>query len=285
MALTDQPYLPFYVKDWLTNNKLKLASMSNHGLLINIMGLMHKEDEYGTILLKQKFKQTASDTLNFASMLSKLLPFDVLEIDKNLQELIEEKILKIRGEKLCCDRMIDDAKKSATRSLSGSLGGKKSVEKRSNFAKEFAQANAQPKVQANAEYENANENAIGNEDENVISLSLKNQKKSKKEKIKKTFIPPTLEVWCDYWRENGYRLDVATRAWKGYDEAGWIDSNGNPVLNWKQKCQNVWFRDEHRVTNNVPAKFDSPNRIDAAKQSTLEALELLNKDRNSNGLQ
>lgn len=61
------------------------------------------------------------------------------------------------------------------------------------------------------------------------------------------FQPPTLDEVKAYFRENGFREEVGERAWKGYDAAKWHDSNGKPVKNWKQKCQNVWFRDEHKA--------------------------------------
>lgn len=49
----------------------------------------------------------------------------------------------------------------------------------------------------------------------------------------------------EYFRENGYRPDVGSQAFKYYDEAGWKDSTGKPVKNWKQKMRGVWFRDDH----------------------------------------
>ena len=58
MALTDQPYLPLYVDDWMNNNNLKLSTAGAHGLMVSIMCIMHKENQYGTINLKAKFKHT-----------------------------------------------------------------------------------------------------------------------------------------------------------------------------------------------------------------------------------
>ena len=156
MALTNQPYIPLYVRDWLTNNKLKMCSTSAHGLMINIMCLMHKEDEYGTLLLKQNFKQSQDICLNFASYLARLLPFDRGEIDTALQELLNESILYLQEEKLVCYRMIKDASISKTRANSGSEGGKTTQKN----IKGFAKANAKAKNQANTEYEyeDANDN-------------------------------------------------------------------------------------------------------------------------------
>jgi hypothetical protein len=160
MALTNQPYIPLYVGDWLTNNKLKVCSTSAHGLMINIMCIMHKEAEYGTLLLKQNLKQGSDICLNFASYFARLLPFERAEIYSALKELIDESVLYIEDDKLICKRMVEDAKLSLTRAKTGSEGGKKTQEKLKKFAKAKPQANGQ----ANAENENEIENA--NEDEN-----------------------------------------------------------------------------------------------------------------------
>lgn len=159
MALTNQPYIPLYVRDWLTNNKLKMCSTSAHGLMINIMCVMHKEDEYGTLSLKQNFKHDPNICLNFASYLARLLPFDRGEIYTALTELLEEGVLSIEDDKLICYRMVKDAEISISRAITGSKGGKKTQKKYTNLAK----ANTQANIQANAE--NANENEIANADE------------------------------------------------------------------------------------------------------------------------
>lgn len=159
MALTNQPYIPLYVRDWLTSNKLKMCSTPAHGLMINIMCIMHKEDEYGTLLLKQNFKQGSDICLNFASYLARLLPFDRAEIYTALKELVEEHVLYIEEDKLICKRMVEDAKLSTTRAGSGSEGGKTT---QANL-KKLAKANLQAKGQANTEYEN--ENDIANEND------------------------------------------------------------------------------------------------------------------------
>lgn len=70
---------------------------------------------------------------------------------------------------------------------------------------------------------------------------------------KKTFTPPTLEEFKAYFKAEGFKAEVAERAWKGYNEAQWHKSNGEPVRNWKQTCQQVWFKDE----NKIPATTNS----------------------------
>jgi hypothetical protein len=73
------------------------------------------------------------------------------------------------------------------------------------------------------------------------------EKKSIKENIK--FIPPTFLEVEKYFSENGYPQKLAERFFKGYSEANWKDSRGNQIKNWKQKAQQVWFRDDNRSNN------------------------------------
>ena len=73
-----------------------------------------------------------------------------------------------------------------------------------------------------------------------------NKKKESEEKTK--FIPPTLEEVKKYFAEKGYKDSIAVRAFESYNVAGWVDSKGQKILNWKQKMVNVWFRDEHKIT-------------------------------------
>lgn len=61
------------------------------------------------------------------------------------------------------------------------------------------------------------------------------------------FKPPTVEEVRSYFRQNGYNMDTANKAFKYYSEAGWKDSGGKQVRNWKQKMVAVWFRDENRI--------------------------------------
>lgn len=173
MALTDQPYLPLYVDDWMNNNKLKLTSQASHGLMISIMCIMHKEDNYGKILLKQKFKQTTEQIKNFGLQIAKLTAFDLLEILPSLAELIENEILKIDDDFLICERMVRDAELSIKRSVNGSIGGKatqKTIKKEKKFAKAKSEANAVNGIVIENVIENKDDN---NEIDEVLNHFIK----------------------------------------------------------------------------------------------------------------
>lgn len=185
MALRNQPYFPLYVQDFMTDEKLNECSAKANGIYIRLMCIMHKSEEYGTILLKQKYKQNESKSENlleqkskqvseFASQLSKNMPFSVQEIAEGLTELLEEKVVHIEGDKLIQKRMQKDGIISDKRSSAGSKGGKKSSERKQNenFAADFAQAKPEAKTKQNTE----NEIEIESEIENINSSIIPNEK-------------------------------------------------------------------------------------------------------------
>ena len=57
---------------------------------------------------------------------------------------------------------------------------------------------------------------------------------------------PNLDQVKSYFIENGYSEQSAVKAFNYYSVAGWKDSNGKQVRNWKQKMQSVWFKDENK---------------------------------------
>jgi hypothetical protein len=90
-----------------------------------------------------------------------------------------------------------------------------------------------------------NENAIENENEIVVK-----KKGGTGGKRKTIFIPPELFEVEDYFFENGYTKDSANKFFKSYSVADWFDSRGNPVKNWKQKANMVWFKDDNKIRSN-----------------------------------
>lgn len=89
-------------------------------------------------------------------------------------------------------------------------------------------------------------NGIGKKEDTTTKLS-----------DSKKFIPPTLEEFQKYFEEFGYSIEVAERAWNGYNVADWYDSKGNKIKNWKQKCHNVWFTEENKAKISREAEVKS----------------------------
>lgn len=90
--------------------------------------------------------------------------------------------------------------------------------------------------------------------------------KEKKKRVGKIFQPPTLNEVQEYFKENGFSIESAKKAFKYYDCENWHDKNGVKVKSWKQKMQGVWFKDENKVIEQKqtelsfePKYFDIPN--------------------------
>lgn len=125
--------------------------------------------------------------------------------------------------------------KSESRSESGRLGGIKSGETRRKQPKqnEANEANA-----LNSKQNEANE---------AVKVKVKVEGKVKEKKRIRVFVAPLLEDVKKYFTENGYSETVAERFFKSYSVADWVDTNGRPVINWKQKAINVWFSENNKT--------------------------------------
>ena len=150
MALRDQPYLPLYIQDFMTDEKLIECSAESTGVYIRIMCLMHKSSEYGKILLKQKYKQTDKQTKNFAKQLARSMPYDLDTIEHSLDELLTEEVLFLEESKLVQKRMVRDNYISEVRKSAGNKG----VETKKSFAKAKVEANTESEYESEDENEN-----------------------------------------------------------------------------------------------------------------------------------
>lgn len=159
MSVRNRPYMQLYVQDLLTDEKLLNCTAASQGVYFRLMCILHKQDQYGTFLLKQKYKQTSEQIINFANQLVPFLAFDFATVSAALKELVDEKVLTIDGDFLIQKRMVKDGKLSENRAAAGSKGGQKTQKKESNFAK----ANYQANTQANSEYEYEVEYEVDND--------------------------------------------------------------------------------------------------------------------------
>ena len=97
--------------------------------------------------------------------------------------------------------------------------------------------------------------------------SSKEDKVPAREKAPAAFKAPTVDDAIAYFIANGYTEDSARRFFSYYDCAGWKDSNGKSVRNWKQKAQAVWFKDENKISKPI---YNRPNNQDACYESVEE---------------
>ncbi|MCI8351901.1 MAG: hypothetical protein HFJ86_12195 [Oscillospiraceae bacterium] len=122
MSRREQPYIPLYAQDFLTDEKLRECSASSVGVYIMLMCVMHKQEEYGTIILRQKDRQGGDIIDDFAAKLAKHLPFNVSVIGNALRELLDEDVIQMDGDRLLQKRMVRDADISKKRSVAGRKG-------------------------------------------------------------------------------------------------------------------------------------------------------------------
>jgi len=184
MSKRNQPYLHLYVQDVLSDEKLAQCNASAVGVYFYLVCLLTKMEDFGKILLKQKYKQKPKQTpskrqakgqanskhlldvcYNFACQLQRHLPFSVEVIQEGLIELLTEKVLHLDGDIMYQKRMVKDAKISHIRRKSGSEGGKKRIEnlkKKEDVSNdEFASTFAQAKIKQKHDYDNDNNIDIG----------------------------------------------------------------------------------------------------------------------------
>ena len=100
-----------------------------------------------------------------------------------------------------------------------------------------------------------------------IEIEKETDIESEKRK-KKRFTPPTLEEVKDYVRENGYHVDPEY-FYSYYAKGEWIDGQGKPVLNWKQKLITWEKKDaaqqeaKPRKQYTTAAEYQAPKKINA----------------------
>ena len=256
MALRDQPYIPLYIQDLMTDEKLNNCCASTHGIYIKgIMCLMHKSEDYGKILLQQKFKQTDKQSKNFAIMLVKHLPYTIEEIEKAIDELIEEKVCYFEDDFICQKRMIKDGAISKIRSKVGGKGGKKTKENRDNLINDLVQQKEQQIVKQNTEYEiesegdNAN-SSFNNSNNNNAEISkkidvpcysdLQKECKEKIERYESTFLIEDLQNFVDHFKSVNIKEHEIKDAMKDF-KLNKIN-NDTPVAPYTYKNYKEWFK-------------------------------------------
>lgn len=72
-------------------------------------------------------------------------------------------------------------------------------------------------------------------------------KEKKGKEIKEEDAPPTLLDFKKYCVERGYHENIGETAFYYYQNMNWIDKEGNAVKNWKNKLNNVWFKEDNKI--------------------------------------
>ena len=254
MALRDQPYFPFYVQDFLTDEKLMECSAASVGVYIKVMCIMHKSEPYGTILLKQKDKQTGKQIQDFALKIARSLPFSLQIIETALTELLEENVLFLEGDFLVQKRMVKDNDLSIKRSIAGSKGGNKN---------KFAQAKTKAKPQANSEYENEIENV------NETGIVIRDRGAGERAKIKTDsygLFETLVKKWIEY-KKAEHRETYKTQATLDEFVKKLIDYSGGDFHRAEKIIDNSIA---NRWKGIFPEKPGSNGRFEAPKKPTAQ---------------
>jgi hypothetical protein len=154
MALRDQPYLPLYVQDFLSDEKLIECSAAANGIYIRLMCIMHKAEQYGKICYNKTPNKILTGTINAAQKLVRFLPFSYEEIFAGIEELLEQKVIYDDGFSLCQKRMIADNDISLKRSNSGKKGMKKRYQKSKKICYNKTPNETLTNTESEYEYEN-----------------------------------------------------------------------------------------------------------------------------------
>lgn len=114
----------------------------------------------------------------------------------------------------------------------------------------------------------------------VVEVVEDKKEKDQEKKSKNSFVPPSFEEFKKYCFENGF-LNIAERAYKGYEasEPPWHDTKGNPIRSWRQKLQNVWFREDNKDRQiGSGLHQQKPDLIDKAIDTHISVQQMIKND-------
>lgn len=86
---------------------------------------------------------------------------------------------------------------------------------------------------------------------------------------------PSIEEIEAYCKERGNNVDPK-RFYDYYSIAGWKDSRGKPIKNWKQKMIAVWEKEQPKQTDSLPTYSTKGNK-QMSESEEKELLELMKK--------
>lgn len=110
------------------------------------------------------------------------------------------------------------------------------------------------KLQSGEEFDYSGWIWIPSNDNGKVTFKPIRESSAKKEKVKKSFIPPSPVDVLEYFTEKGYSQQSAAKFFDFYNVADWKDSNGKQIINWKQKAVGIWFKPENEIKSKQPTQ-------------------------------
>lgn len=287
MALRDQPYIPLYTKDFISDEKLRACSASAVGVYIFLMCVLHRSRNYGSLELCKGFVITnpvtkeqqnnisVSDLIAaHADYLAKQLPFSYDTIARALQELLYYDVIRFEGETLYQPRMVKDGELSQKRATAGRRGMKARYDEEEegeasesvcyNKTANKTLTNDITNTQQNTEYANEYENNIVSEEEK--GTGKEETAGSTPTKKAKRFTPPTLEQVAAYCEERNNGINPQQFI-DFYTANGWVQGKQEkPVKDWKA-CVRTW------ETNGIAPRNYGTGKAAAAPASEYGSLQ------------
>ena len=240
MSLQNSPYLPLYVKDFMSDEKLAECSASANGVYIRLMCMLHKSDSYGKILLKEKYKKNSKVCVNFALMLARQMPYTVKEICEGLAELLVNKVIYIEGDYLCQSRMVKDGEISEKRASAGKKGGEKTFCSSKTKSKNEANAKIEEDVEKDKEVKKFSflKELVGlGVDRKIAEEWIKVRKNKKLTQTETAFNKLKNEIDRSGMSANDCITLCVERSWGGFN-AQWVEREGKQSLQGSFAKQN-----------------------------------------------
>jgi len=255
MALRDQPYLPLYVKDFISDEKLRLCSPATVGVYIMLMCVLHRSETYGALSLKDVCynkidnkniteKESCYDfvirTLSqFAIFLERQLPFKREDIEDALKELHYFGVIKLDRDTLYQPRMVRDGEKSDKKGIAGRIG-MRSRWSNKDVCYHKKDNTCYNKSDNKTDNKSDNKNITGTENANENNIVDNEGVKGEKKKAA-NFIPPTVEEVAAYCKERNNAVDPELFV-DHYEANGWVQgSSRKQIKDWKA-CVRTWER-------------------------------------------
>jgi len=246
------PFFKFDAAAWLLG-KIQILSREDKGTFIDILATIWYEN--GQVkndrFLPSKLKVSSTDLQGTLSNLEEL--GIVYQKDGFLRVKFIDTLLEERSE------FIEKCSKS---------GRKSAMKRKVPSTKQKAESISISISREQKEEINTPYNPPAGDCDDGFSLSDETKNKTlleqKTKRAVKSFIAPSFEEFKSYCLNDlrDYNLDPAL-IFKGYEVAGWKDSKGNQIKNWKQKLFHVWCRDSNRklVSVNNQSNDFNPERL------------------------
>jgi hypothetical protein len=252
------PAVLFYINDWLTSTSEMDADC--RGWYLNLLlhnydkGSLPNEVEKLAVLCMVKF----SEYERFKQVFEQVLK-------QKFEELDENRISNSRTQSILKSRELFKEKRSDAGKISYLM---KYFAKNHNKQYKHAKVREFVKSKFYLDIDTKNQTDIEQMFEHLFELyrnenEIEDESKdeSKDGKSNKTFVSPALSDVQDYFKENGYTTESASKAFNYYASANWVDSKGNKVKNWKQKMQGVWFKPENEIKGTQSADQDHNSKM------------------------